>query len=218
MAIRSLYNRLFQQGSERTRVAKKNVFLMLLYKGLSILVSLLLIPITLDYVNSETYGIWLTLSSIVSWISFFDIGINNGLKNRLTEALANNNSHLGKIYVSTTYAMLTIIFVPLLFVLLLIIPNLNWASILNITIEGADNLIVALCIISAYFCLNFILTTINIVIFSHQTPAKASLCSLCQQIASLLVIYILTLTTKGSLVNLCLGLCISPLLILYLYF
>lgn len=53
---------------------------MLFIKGGSILVGLLLVPLTLEYVDSESYGIWLTLSSMVAWISFFDIGINNGLK------------------------------------------------------------------------------------------------------------------------------------------
>ena len=105
------------KGSERTLKAKKNVLMMMLYKGGSILIGLLLVPMTIGYVDSENYGIWLTLSSMIAWMSFFDIGINNGLKNKLAEALATKNYELGRKYVSTTYAILTIIFIPLMLVL-----------------------------------------------------------------------------------------------------
>ena len=70
-------------GSKRTSLLKKNIAASILIKGISILSSLLLVPLTLDYVNKELYGIWLTLSSIVVWINFFDIGLTLGLKNRL---------------------------------------------------------------------------------------------------------------------------------------
>ena len=72
-----------------------------------------MVPLTLDYVDNECYGVWLALSSMVVWISFFDIGINNGLRNKLTAALAHNDYNLGRKYVSTTYAILFLIFMPL---------------------------------------------------------------------------------------------------------
>jgi len=213
----NLYNKIFNQGSERTVKMKKNIALLTLFKGISIAISLILVPVTLNYVDSGTYGVWLTLSSIVGWISFFDIGINNGLKNRLTEALAKNDTELGKVYVSTTYAMLSLIFIPLMFIIILIAPYINWASFLNISAAENSGLVAAICIIVTYFCLNFILSTINVVILAHQSPAEASFRSLMQQVVSLLTIYLLTITTQGNLTNLCIGLCISPLLVVALF-
>lgn len=49
-------------------------------KCISIAVSFFLVPLTLGYVDSELYGIWLTLSSIITWLQFMDIGFTNGLK------------------------------------------------------------------------------------------------------------------------------------------
>ena len=89
----------FTKGNERSVNVKKNIVLMILIKGCSILLSLLLVPLTLDYVDNECYGVWLALSSMVVWISFFDIGINNGLRNKLTAALAHNDYNLGRKYV-----------------------------------------------------------------------------------------------------------------------
>lgn len=207
----------FKNGSERTVKAKKNVLYMIVYKGISIFASLLLVPMTINYVDSENYGIWLTLSSMIGWMSFFDIGINNGLRNRLTEALAHKDYVLGRKYVSTTYAILSLIFIPLMALFLLAVPFVPWQSLLNLSPKFGNSLIVAICILVVYFCLNFILSTINIVIVADQQPADASLRSLIQQLVSLTVIYILTLTTSGSLVNLCLALCASPLLVVVFF-
>ena len=204
----------FTQGDERSLNVKKNIALMILVKGGSILLSLLLVPLTLNYVDNECYGVWLTLSSMVVWISFFDIGINNGLRNRLTEALAHNDYELGRKYVSTTYAMLFLIFVPLMCLLLLVAPFVDWYSLLNINQGNVEGLLITICIVIAYFCINFIFSTINIVTMAVQKPAISSMITLVQQLVSLTIIYILTLTTKGSLVHLCLALCVVPLVVI----
>lgn len=204
-------------GAERTSKIKKNILIMFFIQGGSILISLLLVPMTLNYVDSETYGIWLTLSSMVTWVHFFDVGINNGLKNKLTEAFANNNMFLAKKYVSTTYAILTLIFLPIMLIVLFITPFVNWASLLNISEQSAIGIASVVSILITYFCLNFILSTINIVLQADQRPADASFRQFMQQLISLIIIYILTVTTKGSLLYLCIGLCISPLLVISFY-
>lgn len=74
--IQSLLN----QGHERSIKAKKNILISLFLKGISILISLMIVPITLDYLNPAEYGVWLTLSSLLVWIGFFDIGLTSGLR------------------------------------------------------------------------------------------------------------------------------------------
>ena len=204
-------------GSERTVKAKKNVLLMLLYKGGNILIGLLLVPMTINYIDSENYGIWLTLSSMVAWMNFFDIGLNNGLRNRLTEALAESNYELGKKYVSTTYAMLSLIFIPLMIILAIATPFIHWSSLLNLPLRYEESLVLAMVILIVYFCLNTIFSTINVVMMADQQPADASLRTFIQQAAAILVIFILTKTTPGSLVNLCLALCLCPIVIVIFF-
>ena len=113
-ALMYSYIRNFFQGNQRSVAVKKNIIGSLAIKGCSIIISLLLVPMTLGYVSSELYGIWLTLSSIMIWLNFFDIGFTLGLKNKLTEAIAINDWKRGKALVSTTYFMMVVIFIPLL--------------------------------------------------------------------------------------------------------
>ncbi len=204
-------------GNTRTVKAKHSVVYLFFLKGGSILANLILVPLTLHYVDSVTYGVWLTLSSIVGWLSFFDVGLNNGLRNRLTEALAHSNFGLAKSLVSTTYAMLTLIFFPLMFVLLIVSQFVNWTEFLNLSGNDVSGLNTAVCIIITYFCIQFILNTINVVLTADQKPEDAALRTLIQQVISIIAIAIMTKVTNGSLILLCVALCLVPIIVLVFY-
>lgn len=217
MSLRKKVNTLITRGNKRSVEAKKNILGMLFLKGGNILIGLLLIPLTLNYVDSETYGLWIALSSMVAWVHFFDIGINNGLKNNLAQALACEDYVKARKYISTTYAILTLIFIPVMFLMLIIAPMLDWSLLLNICSGQAEGLLTSVSIIITYFCLHFIMNTINIVLLADQKPADASFRSFVQQLFSLIIIIILTKTTQGNLINLCLGLCASPLFVVAIF-
>ena len=70
---------------------KKNISLLFTLKGASFLVSFLMVPLLLNYLDNEQYGIWLVLSSIVGWVTFFDLGIGNVIRNELGKAWSNKN-------------------------------------------------------------------------------------------------------------------------------
>ena len=108
----SIYQKIksfFAHGGQRTLTVKKNIIGSVAIKGCSILIQLLLVPMTLGYLTSELYGIWLTVSSIILWLNFFDVGFTLGLKNKLSEALALNDSRRCKALVSTTYAVMILL-------------------------------------------------------------------------------------------------------------
>jgi hypothetical protein len=90
-------------GNDRSVKAKKNIIASFGIKAIDSLVYFLLVPVTLGYLNPYEYGIWLTLSSILMWVNSFDIGLGNGLRNKLAEALANKDKELARAYVSTTF-------------------------------------------------------------------------------------------------------------------
>jgi len=85
---------LISKGHERSIKAKRNILISLIIKGLSISINLILVPLTITYINPSRYGIWLTLSSLVALFSFFDIGLSNGLRNKLAEAKAKGDIQL----------------------------------------------------------------------------------------------------------------------------
>lgn len=214
-------NKLFS-GNARSSQVKKNIAGSIAIKGISILASLLLVPLTLNYVNKELYGIWLTLSSIILWLNFFDIGFTLGLKNKLAESLAVKDYVSGKHLVSTTYYMMIIIFLPICVFMLFITPFLNWSSILNVSpVYNSDIIkVLYILIVSVFFQMFF--NVLGAVVSAYQKVAFSSLFIMLGQVLSLLFVYILTLVAPPSLIGLAIAISVSPIIILstfsiYLY-
>lgn len=205
---------LITKGHERSVKAKKNILASFIIRGLSIAISLVLVPLTINYVNPSRYGIWLTLGSILTWFSFFDIGLGNGLRNKFAEALAQGESELARIYLSTTYAVLGIIIGSVLFLFICINPFLNWAIILNTSHEMAGELSLLVIIVFVFFCLRFVFQLIFIVLSACQETAKASLFDFLGSLFSSAIIFILTKTTSGNLIYLGATLSVTPVLVL----
>jgi O-antigen/teichoic acid export membrane protein len=212
--IKVLIDRFLNTGHERSVKAKKNILYSFLIKGLSIAISLILVPLTIHYVNPTRYGIWLTLSSIVGWFSFFDIGLTQGLRNRFAAARAKSDDNLAQIYVSTTYAILSIVFIAIWSIFLVVNPFLNWSNLINVTETLQSEISLVAIIVFSYFCFSFIFRIITTILVADQQPAKSSFIDLLGQILSMVLIFILVKTTQGSLINLGLAFCISQLLIL----
>lgn len=212
--IKLKINSFFTKGHSRTLLAKKNIAASLLIKGCSIAVSLALVPLTIHYVNPTRYGIWLTLSSIIAWFGFFDIGFGNGLRNKFAEALASGQKELARIYVSTTYGILSIVIIGVVLLFVAINPFLNWAAILNASPQIASELSILALIVFVFFCIQFVLQLITTIIVADQKPAVASFLGLLGSILSLLIIFILTKTMQGNLLYMGIALGISPVIVL----
>jgi O-antigen/teichoic acid export membrane protein len=211
--LNSLLSFVFK-GHERSVKAKKNIIGSLLIKGLSIGISLIFVPLTLNYLNPSNYGIWLTLSSMVAWIAFFDIGFTHGLRNKFAIAKANGDVELARIYISTAYYYISIIFIGLWFVLFVVNRFITWHGLLNISAEQEKEISTLVNIILTYFCFQFILRIISTVLIADQNPAKASFLDLISQFISLAVVFLLTLYTEGSLIYLGLAIGSVPILVL----
>jgi len=202
------------KGHERSVNAKKNILASLIIKGCSILISLFLVPLTIHYLNPTRYGIWLTLSSIIGWLGFFDIGFGNGLRNKFAQSIAMGKHEQARVYVSTTYAILSIIIASVLILFFLINPFLDWSRILNTPGSMSGELSILALIVFVFFCLQFVLQLITTVLTANQQPAKASLFNLIGSLFSLTVIFILTKTTSGNLLYLGAAFGFAPILVL----
>lgn len=212
--ISNAIGKLVNRGHERSVKAKKNIIASFLIKGVSILIGFYMVPLTIGYVQKEQYGIWLTLSSIIGWFSFFDIGLGHGLRNKLSEAMAKDEWEKAKIYVSSTYAILGVIFVAILILFFVIEPFFNWQKVLNTELVDNKELRMVVIATFSFFCINFILRLIDSIFFAYQRPAYKGFVSMISNILTLIVIITLTKTTDGSLYYLALTLGIVPMVVL----
>jgi O-antigen/teichoic acid export membrane protein len=205
-------------GDSRTVKARKNILASIVLKGIDSLVYLLLVPVTLGYLNPYEYGIWLTLSSILAWINSFDIGLGNGMRNKLAEAYAMQKKELCRSYVSTTFFMLCLLMGGIILVGSLVYHFIDWYQILNTTIEAVPHLDQIVYVAFAIFCLNFVFKIIGNVYLALQLPAVNNAIVTLGHLLSLIVIFILTKTTTGSLLFVAVAYTASPLLVYLLVY
>lgn len=206
------------RGSARSSRAKKNIIYSLVIKFLAILCSLLIVPLTLSLVKNNVYGLWLTIASLIQWVSFFDLGLSNGFRNKFAEAIANNDIILAKKYVSSTFFLLTIIFSGVMFLAMCLIFSLNWSSIFNLPPSYNILLRNTMLVVVAFFCLQMILNTTSTMLYALQRPSLASLLSTGGQVISLLMIFFLWLFhIKCSLILIGLIMSSSPCFVMLLY-
>ena len=214
LSVFSSLNSIINKGHQRSVKAKKNILASFVIRGCNIAISLVLVPLTIHYVDRTQYGVWLTLSSIIGWFTFFDIGFGNGLRNKFAEAIAKGDHLLARIYLSTTYAILSIIIAVVLIIFFCVNPFLNWSTILNAPAGMAEQLSTVALLVFVFFCLQFVLQLITTIITANQQPAKASFFNFLGSLFSLTIIFILTKTTSGSLIYLGMALGITPVLVL----
>ena len=189
----------FLSGSERTVLIKKNILASSLLRVVSILISLMVVPATINYINPERYGIWLTLSSIIAWLSYFDFGFAHGFRNRFAEAIAKDNHILARKYVSTTYVVLAIIFSIMMIFTSIVNQFVNWSSILNVDMGMNIELRTVFQILIVFFCINIVAEVFSTMLTASQRPAASTAIKASGNLLSLIAIFILTYTTEGSL-------------------
>lgn len=194
----------FLRSDSRSLRAYKNVSVSFLTRGASLLITFILVPIALNYIGSAKYGIWLTISSITSWLSFFDIGLGNGLRNKLAEALALGKDELARTYISSAYALIAGI-ACLIFISFFVLSNhLDWSRILNTTIVAENILQEIVVLVVLFFCLGFSMKTLNAILEALQLYALKDFIGLGTQVFTLLGVIVLVNFTEGSLLYLCL--------------
>ena len=68
----------------------KNFSYSIIYKILALFISLTLVPLLINILGVEKYGLWVTMTSLLVWISLFDFGLGYALKNTVSKSLANS--------------------------------------------------------------------------------------------------------------------------------
>lgn len=180
----------FQKTDGRSKKMYKNTAAMMFIKGASILMSLMSAPIMLHHVNRADYGVLLTLTSIVSWVGMMDVGLGNGLRNRLPEMLVKGDLQEAKKAISSSYATLAIYVGLLISAFLIASPFIDWLNVLNSPKSDAEEINGLAMVVFVAFCLQFLLGLIVSILYAHQMPAMNSLISFGSQVVTFIALIV----------------------------
>jgi len=163
------------KGNARTSLIKKNVLASFFIKAWSALVQLMLVPLTLSCLGVYENGVWLTISSVLLWIDNLDIGLGNGLRNNLAVCMAKGDTAKAREMVSSTFAMLVGIIVPVVFVLIVVEMLGDTYSFFNVDRLRVSNLTIVIIVSTLLVGTTFVFKFLGNFYMGLQLPAVNNL-------------------------------------------
>lgn len=167
----------------------KNMAISAICKPLSMIISYIYVPIVLNYLGIEKYGVWATILAILSWISYFDLGIGNGLRNKLTEAISKKELDKQRKLVSSAYAFVAITMLGVVVLFCTVAMKINWERVFGVE-NLTENLYVIVCASVMVVAINFVLSICKNIFYAMQKAADVSLMELITQILNVFGILI----------------------------
>lgn len=168
--------------------ANINIYAGVAIRLISVFINILLVRILIDAISKTDYGLWLTIISITTWISLFDFGLGNGLRNKLTASLSCNDYLKAKQYISTAYVIIFVIFFMIWLVFNFFNMFIDWGDIINIKENVHHEYNKLMMVIVSFFCIQMVLKNINIVVSADQKNAISNLIEMLGQFSVLVVV------------------------------
>lgn len=182
---------------------RKNMALSTVYRALSMVISYLYVPVVLAYLGEVKYGVWTTILNVLSWITYFDIGIGHGLRNKLAENLDKEGNEIKcRKYVSSAYFTFGIIVLCAMCVFSIGAIFVNWNGIFGVSKDKVgDDLTCLMCISVIFMCINFLLSLCKSIYYALQKNSTVGLMGVLQQSLMLFGVLYLSVTSKASLLK-----------------
>jgi O-antigen/teichoic acid export membrane protein len=187
------------RGFERYRRAGITASSSFIAKALNILISFLSVPLTIHYLGSERYGIWLTISSLLTWMALTDFGLSgNALVNVLAEASGKDDTETARQYASSAFWVLTCISLVSGVVVALSFHWISWRALFHVSAATSTHeLNVACAMILAIFILGFPLSLQYSIYNAYQDGYLANIWSIATNAMALLALLIVSRLRGG---------------------
>jgi O-antigen/teichoic acid export membrane protein len=105
----------------------------MLSKGVVLAVTTISIPITVRYLGPEDFGVWVTVSTLLSLLLALDLGVANSLTNFLSEAYALDDRDSASTYTTTAIGVMLAISALLAGIAWSIWPFLHWDRLFHLS-------------------------------------------------------------------------------------
>lgn len=203
--ISRIFSRFVNPSDARGKKAIQHILYSAGLRVINAVISFVIIPLYLAYLTEVSFGIWLTVSAVLNWFNFFDLGLGNGMRNRFAEAKAAGNTKLAAIYVSTTYALLIGIAILLAIAFITSHFFVDWSVVFEAPPQLKNDVNKMVFVLALLFCPQFFLQLIKMVVTADQRPAVANLLNTIVNVLHLLALYVLIAFGQGSLYKLALA-------------
>ncbi len=125
------------RAAARHRRGALTVASSMIARVVSLTAGLLSVPLTLSYLGTERYGVWLTLASAITVLNFVDLGLGCGLLTATAQTSADPDTRRLRAYISSAHVALLAIALVLAGMVLLVAqvvpPPYEWFKVTSAT-------------------------------------------------------------------------------------
>ena len=185
---------------DKNKTVITNMVAALVIKGAALLVAFYSTRAYIKYFDNElVFGIWFTILSILSWILSFDLGIGNGLRNKLVFAIKNNDRVAIKKYITSAFISIGGVALGLLVVGCLVIPFVPWDTLFNAgNVVSNKILVIAMLICFSGVMLQMVCNIVSSIYYALQLAAVNHLLTLITSVAELICVLTIKADTLGD--------------------
>jgi O-antigen/teichoic acid export membrane protein len=165
------------RGGERYRRAGITASSSFITKALNILISFLSVPLTVHYLGSERYGVWLTISSLLTWMSMTDFGLaGNALVNVLAESSGKEDHQAAQHYSASAFWALTGVGVVTGIVALATFRFIPWREVFRVSAATSTHELQLACALTlGFLVINFPLSMQQSIYSAYQDGYLANI-------------------------------------------
>jgi O-antigen/teichoic acid export membrane protein len=121
------------RSRERYRRAGLTAAAAVAAKMVGVATAVVTVPLTLNYLGVERYGLWITISSVSLMLGFADLGIGNGVLNTVSDANGQDDRELARRAVSSGFFLLSAICFAIILIFALLYSFVPWARVYNVS-------------------------------------------------------------------------------------
>jgi O-antigen/teichoic acid export membrane protein len=165
-----------------------------LSKALTIIISFVSVPLTVHYLGAERYGVWLTISSLLTWMALTDFGITgNALVNVIAEADGKDDRKLAREYTASAFWALNTVSLTIGGVLAAAFRWIHWRAIFRVSdVMTTQELHLACAITLLIFVLSFPLNMLNSIYNAYQDGFVANMWGIASNLLALIGLIVVT--------------------------
>lgn len=174
--------RLFTQsnanrGHERYRRAGITASTSYIARALTIVISFVSVPLTVNYLGAERYGVWLTVSSLMLWVALTDFGLaGNALVNVLSEAAGSDDRPAARHYTASAFWTLVTIALMMGVGSIAAFHLIPWRAVFRVSDEiSTQELELTCAVVLTLFVINLPLSLQRSIYDAHQEGYLANI-------------------------------------------
>lgn len=130
--ISTFFQKTDNLGAERYRKAFISFLMNVVSQSVQVATGLISIPLTLNYVGVERFGIWMTLSTALTFITFSDFGVGIGVQDSISKFIGAENHDLARKAFFSSFLFVTMLFIVLMGLNYAIVPHIDLSSFLSL--------------------------------------------------------------------------------------